>query len=318
MRLAVLDDYQGVCDAYADWSEVDRRVERVVFRDHVADAAALRERLAPFELVATMRERTPFPAELLAGLPRLRLLTTTGMRNRAFDLRAAVAQGITVCGTQSTYDSTTELTVGLLLALARNLLAEHASVVAGGWQAGVGIGLRGRTLGLLGLGKIGAEVAAVCTLLGMRVIAWSPNLTHERCAAHGATLVDKARLFAEADFLSVHMVLSPRTAGIVGRDDIARMQGRAFLINTSRGALVDQAALVAALRLGAIAGAGLDVFDQEPLPPDAPIRTCPRVLLTPHIGYVTDEHYRLFFPQTVENILAFLDEAPVRPLLEAT
>jgi phosphoglycerate dehydrogenase-like enzyme len=314
----VLDDYQGVCDDYADWSVLGHRVDRVVFRDTAHDPAALAARLAPFDIIATMRERTAFPRTLLERLPNLKLLTTTGMRNRAFDLAFARARGIVVCGTASTYDSTTELTFALILALARNLVAETRSVQQGGWQVGVGIGLRGRTLGLLGLGKIGAEVAAIARLVGMRVIAWSPNLTAERCASQGVVLVDRATLFADADFVSVHMVLSPRTEGMVGRDDLARMRPTAFFINTSRGPLVDQDALVEALAGGAIAGAALDVFDQEPLAPDAPIRTCPRVLLTPHIGYVTEEHYRIFYPQTVENILAFLDGTPIRPLLEAS
>jgi phosphoglycerate dehydrogenase-like enzyme len=247
MHIAVLDDYQGVCDRYADWSILDGRITRTVFRDHEADPNRLADRLQSFDAIATMRERTPFPRTLLERLPRLRLLTTTGMRNRAFDLACARERGIVVCGTQSTYDSTSELTLGLILALARGLLIEHGSIAAGGWQVGVGMGLRGRILGLMGLGKIGAEVAALARLLGMRVIAWSPNLTPERAAPHHATLVDKATLFAEADVISIHMVLSPRTLRIVGREDIARMKPSAFLVNTSRGPLIDEAALVDAL-----------------------------------------------------------------------
>lgn len=318
MRLAVLDDYQRVAHRYACWSELRARVELTVFHDTLHDLDALAARLEPFDIIATMRERTPFPHALLERLPNLKLLTTTGMRNRAFDLVTARARGIAVCGTQSTYDSTTELTFGLILALARNLVDEHLSVRSGGWQVGVGMGLRGRTLGLVGLGKIGAEVAALARLIGMQVIAWSPNLTAERCAPHGVALAGRAELFERADVISLHMVLSPRTEGLIGRDDFARMKPGAFFVNTSRGPLIDQAALVEALTAGRLAGAGLDVFDAEPLAPDAPIRSCPRLLMTPHIGYVTDEHYRLFYTQTVENILAFLDGTPVRPLLDAS
>ena len=318
MRLAVLDDYQRVARRYASWSALEQRVELTVFHDTLHDLDALVARLEPFDIIATMRERTPFPRALLERLPNLKLLTTTGMRNRAFDLETARARGIIISGTQSTYDSTTELTFGLILAFARDLVGEHLSVRGGGWQVGVGVGLRGRALGLVGLGKIGLEVAALARLIGMEVIAWSPNLTAERCTPHGVALAGRAELFERADVVSLHMVLSPRTEGLIGHDDFARMKPSAFFVNTSRGPLIDQAALVEALRAGRLAGAGLDVFDEEPLSPDAPIRSCPRLLMTPHIGYVTDEHYRMFYTQTVENILAFLDGTPIRPLLDAS
>ena len=309
-RLAVLDDYQHAADRYADWQPLAGRAEVTVFHDTPPDLAALVQRLLPFDMIATMRERTPFPAALVAQLPRLRFLATTGMRNRAFDLDALERRGIPVSGTESDYDSTTELTWALLLALARRVVQEHASLRAGGWQTGVGTNLRGRTLGLLGLGKIGAQVAAVGRLFGMRVIAWSENLAEARCAELGVHRVGKAALFAEADFLSVHMVLSERTRHLVGAADLARMRPSAYFINTSRGGLVDEAALVDCLQRGAIAGAALDVFEQEPLPAAHPLRGMDRVLLTPHVGYVTEDNYRIYFVQTVENVVAFLTAPP--------
>jgi phosphoglycerate dehydrogenase-like enzyme len=316
-RVAVLDDYQSVARRYGDWSGLESRADVTVFHDTQADLDALVKRLAPFDIIATMRERTPFSRGLVERLPRLKLLATTGMHNRSFDLAALHERGVFVSGTPSTYNTTTELTWCLLLALARRLVAENRSMHQGGWQTSIGLGLRHHVLGLVGLGKIGAEVAGVARQFGMPVIAWSRNLTQERCAAFGATLVDKATLFATADFISVHMVLSEQTRRLVGAADIARMKRTAYLVNTSRGALVDEAALLDALESGAIAGAGLDTFEQEPLPPHHRLRHLENALLTPHLGYVTDDAYRTYFSHTVENILAFLDGTPLRPLHEA-
>ena len=317
-RLAVLDDYQHAAERYGDWRPLAGRADVTVFHDTPPDMSALVARLLPFDLIATMRERTPFTAALLGQLPNLRFLATTGMRNRAFDLDALEARGIPVSGTESDYDSTTELTWALLLGLARRVVQEDASLRAGGWQTGVGVNVRGRTLGLVGLGKIGAQVAAVGRLFGMRVIGWSENLTEARCAELGVQRVSKEALFAEADFLSVHMVLSERTRHMVAAAELALMRPTAFFINTSRGGLVDEAALVACLERGGIAGAALDVFEHEPLPVAHKLRGMDRVLLTPHVGYVTEDNYRLYFAQTVENVVAFLDGAPVRPLLRAS
>jgi phosphoglycerate dehydrogenase-like enzyme len=317
-RIAVLDDYQDVARQYADWSAVDGRADVSVFHDTLADLDPLVARLAPFEIIATMRERTPFPRALVERLPRLRLLTTTGMQNRSFDLPALRQHGVWVSGTPSSYDTTSELTWCLILALARRILQEDRSMRTGGWQTTVGQGLRQKVLGLVGLGRIGATVAAVARQFGMTVIAWSPNLTPDRCAEAGVTHVDRAGLFASADFISIHMVLSDRTRGLVGAEDIARMKPSAYLVNTSRGPLVDEAALVAALEQHRIAGAGLDTFDQEPLPPGHRLRQLDNALLTPHLGYVADDTYKVFYRSTVENIVAFLDGAPIRPLHEAS
>ena len=312
MRVAVLDDYQGVARTSADWSPLDGRAEVTVFSDHLDDADALIARLLPFDVVCVMRERTPLPAAIIDRLPRLKLICSTAARNASIDVAAAAARGIPVCNTGYTSHGAAELTWALLLAAARHVPAEVASVRSGGWQTTVGGDLHGHTLGLVGLGRIGAMIARVGLAFGMRVIAWSQNLSPERAAEAGVEAVDKATLFATADYVSVHLVLSDRSRGVVGADDLARMKPTAWLVNTSRGPLVDEAALVDALRAGRIGGAALDVFDVEPLPPAHPLRTLPNVLATPHVGFVTRDTYAVFYRDTVENIGAWLDGAPMR------
>jgi phosphoglycerate dehydrogenase-like enzyme len=305
---AVLDDYQGVALELADWSVLSGGLEVRVLREYIGDRERLVAALGDCEIVVAMRERTVFDAELLRRLPKLRLLVTTGMRNASIDLAAAVEQGVTVCGTESSGTPPVELTWALILGLARHLTAESGALREGGpWQSTVGRDLRGATLGLLGLGKIGAKVAAVGTAFGMDVLAWSQNLTPERAAAAGARLAaDKGELVRRSDFLSVHVVLSERTRGLLGEMELRAMQPHAYLINTSRAAIVDQHALLRALREGWIAGAGLDVFETEPLPAGDPLRTLPNVLATPHLGYVTENNYRTFYTQVVEDIAAYL------------
>jgi phosphoglycerate dehydrogenase-like enzyme len=307
-RIAVLDDYQRVAHRFADWSRLDGH-EVTFFHEPLDEPARV---LEPFDVVCAMRERTPFPAELLERLPNLRLLVTTGMRNASIDLEAAARQGVTVCGTEGSWQATTELAFGLLLALARNIPQEDAAVRVGGWQTTVGAGLDGKTLGIVGLGRLGSAAARIGAAFGMRLVAWSENLTAGRAAECGAELVTKDELFATADFVTIHLVLSRRTRGLIGAHELGLMKPTAFLVNTSRGPIVDEAALLAALEAGEIAGAGLDVFDREPLPAGHPLRSAPNTVLTPHLGYVTDETYRLFYEQTVEDIEAFLAGQPVR------
>jgi phosphoglycerate dehydrogenase-like enzyme len=314
MRIAVLDDYQGVALEMADWSPVLARAEVDVFTDHVRDVDALAERLAPHEVVVVMRERTPVPEALLERLPNLRLIVSTGRRNAAVDVAAARARGIEVCGTSSLATAPAELTWALVLGLARHLPTEAAGVRAGGWQTTVGRDLHGRTLGILGLGRIGAQVAQVGTAFGMDVVAWSANLTDERAAEAGARRVDLDPLLAGSDVVSLHLVLGERTRGLLGRRELALMKPDALLVNTARAGLVDTDALVDALAAGRLGGAGLDVFDEEPLPVDHPLRGEPRALLTPHLGYVTADVYRTFFTGVVEDILAFWGGTPLRPL----
>jgi phosphoglycerate dehydrogenase-like enzyme len=313
MRAAVLDDYQCVARDYGDWDSLDG-VEVIVFTDHLSDEAALAERLAPFEIVVAMRERTPFRRSLFERLPALQLLVTTGARNASIDLAAAQAHGVTVCGTGYVSPPTSELTWALILALARHVPEEDANVRAGGWQTTVGADLAGRTLGVLGLGRLGRRVATIAQAFEMDVIAWSPNLTAERAAEAGAELVSKADLFGRADFLSVHIVLSDRRRGFVGAPELALMKPTAYLVNTSRGPIVDQAALLDALHAGRIAGAALDVYEPEPLPDDHPLRRAPRTVLTPHIGYVTAGTYEIFYRDAVADIAAWRAGAPLRVL----
>jgi phosphoglycerate dehydrogenase-like enzyme len=313
MRAAVLDDYQCVARDYGDWDSLDG-VEVIVFTDHLSDEAALAERLAPFEIVVAMRERTPFRRSLFERLPALQLLVTTGARNASIDLAAAQAHGVTVCGTGYVSPPTSELTWALILALARHVPEEDANVRAGGWQTTVGADLAGRTLGVLGLGRLGRRVATIAQAFEMDVIAWSPNLTAERAAEAGAELVSKADLFGRADFLSVHIVLSDRSRGLVGAPELALMKPTAYLVNTSRGPIVDQAALLDALHAGRIAGAALDVYEPEPLPDDHPLRRAPRTVLTPHIGYVTAGTYEIFYRDAVADIAAWRAGAPLRVL----
>ncbi|MFJ5835994.1 D-2-hydroxyacid dehydrogenase family protein [Streptomyces shenzhenensis] len=316
LRCAVLDDFQGVAVESADWSELADRVEVVPLREHLADEDALAAALTDFDIVVTLRERVPFPGSLLARLPRLRLLVASGMRNSVIDYAAAEAHGVTVCGTASSSTPPVELTWALLLGLARGIVEEsHALRTGGPWQSTVGADLHGRTLGLLGLGRIGSQVARVGLAFGMRVTAWSQNLTRERAEEVGVEpVLAKEDLLAGSDFVSVHLALGERTRGLLGPAELALMKPTAYLINTSRAAIVDQEALLAALREGRIAGAGVDVFDIEPLPAGHPMRTAPRLLATPHLGYVSRANYATYYGQAVEDIQAYLAGAPVRRL----
>jgi len=312
VRVAILDDYQHVALQMADWSALPAGVEVQVFSDHLKDQDALVERLKNFEVVMAMRERTPFPRSLLERLPTLRLLTTTGMRNAAIDLQAATDRSVVVCGTGGVLSPTAELTWGLILALLRYIPREDQATRAGQWQVSTGIGVQGKILGVIGLGNLGSQVATVGKAFQMPIIAWSQNLTAERAAQVGATLVSKDELLSRSDIVTIHLVLSERTRGLLGARELALMKPTSYLVNTSRGPIVDEQALVAALQKKTIAGAALDVFDEEPLPLDHPLRHLENTVITPHLGYVTIETYRIFFDQTVENIRAFLNGAPVR------
>ncbi|MFC6065706.1 D-2-hydroxyacid dehydrogenase family protein [Streptomyces ochraceiscleroticus] len=316
LRCAVLDDYQGVALSMADWSAVAGDVDVRVVREYIGDHERLAEAVGDCEILVVMRERTPFPEELFAQLPRLRLLITSGMRNAAIDLEAAARHGVTVCGTASNSEPPVELTWALLLGLARGLVPENTALREGGpWQSTVGADLYGQRLGLLGLGKTGARVAAVGQAFGMDVVAWSRNLTDERAGAAGVRrLHTKEELLESSDFVSVHLVLGESTRGLLGAAELRRMRPTAYLVNTSRAAIVDQDALAEALRGGWIAGAGVDVFDEEPLPAGHPYRSLPNLLATPHLGYVTRRNYEGYFQQAVEDIAAFVAGAPVRQL----
>ncbi|WP_028061808.1 D-2-hydroxyacid dehydrogenase family protein [Candidatus Solirubrobacter pratensis] len=306
MRVAILDDYQGVALQFADWSGL----ELTAFTDHVASDDALAERLAAYEAVVAMRERTPFTAARLARLPQLRLLVTTGMANASIDLDAARRHGVTVCGTGGLASPTAELTWGLILALARRIPAEDAAVRAGGWQHTIGPELAGRTLGVIGHGRLGSRVAAIGRAFEMRILTWSQNLRE----AEGATVVSKDELLERSDVVSIHLRLSERSRGLIGAPELARMKPTALLINTSRGPIVDEAALLQALRAGTIGGAGLDVYDTEPLPAGHPLRSAPNTVLTPHIGYVSTGTYERFYADAAEDVRAFAAGAPVRVL----
>ncbi|MYQ49517.1 D-2-hydroxyacid dehydrogenase family protein [Streptomyces sp. SID4985] len=316
LRCAVLDDFQGVATEVADWSGLEGRVEVVTFREHVGDEDALAAALADFDIVVTLRERVPFPGSLIARLPRLKLLIASGMRNSVIDYAAAQAHGVTVCGTGSSSTPPVEMTWALLLGLARGVVQESTALRHNGpWQSTLGADLQGARLGLLGLGKIGSRVARIALAFGMRVSAWSQNLTAERAAEVGVELAaSKEELLADSDFVSVHLALGDRTRGLLGAPEFALMKPTAHLVNTSRAAIVDQDALLAALREGRIAGAGVDVFDVEPLPADHPMRTAPRLLATPHLGYVSRANYATYYGQAVEDIEAYLAGAPVRRL----
>jgi phosphoglycerate dehydrogenase-like enzyme len=311
-RIAVLDDYQYVAEEFTDWSAVAEPVEVVEFHDHIADDDALVARLQPFDVVIAMRERTPFPRRVLEGLPNLKLLVTTGARNASIDVAAANEYGVTVCGTGAHAPGTAELTWGLILAVARNIPAEDAAVRSGGWQHTMGMDLAGATLGVIGLGRLGERVARIGQAFGMDVIAWSQNLTEERAAQVGVRRVEKDELLGTADVVTIHLQLSDRTRGLIGTPELRRMKITSILVNTSRGPIVDEEALVEALRLGRIRGAGLDVFDQEPLPAVHPLREVRRAVLTPHLGYVTWKTYFVFYRDAVEDVAAFLAGAPVR------
>ncbi|MFD8797897.1 D-2-hydroxyacid dehydrogenase family protein [Streptomyces atroolivaceus] len=316
LRCAVLDDYQSVAATAADWSPVAGDIEVVSFAEHCATEDELAVRLAEFDMVVTLRERVPFPATLIERLPRLRLIVASGMRNTSIDYAAAERHGVTVCGTASTATPPVELTWALLLGLARGLVDEANALRNGGpWQSTVGADLHGRTLGILGLGKIGSRVAAVGRAFGMDVVAWSENLTPERAEQAGARLAaSKEELLGAGDFVSVHLVLSERTRGLLGAKELGLMRPGSYLVNTSRAAIVDQDALLDALRRGAIAGAGVDVFDVEPLPADHPMRSAPRLLATPHLGYVSQANYAAYYGDAVEDIRTYLDGRPVRRL----
>ncbi|OKI60589.1 D-2-hydroxyacid dehydrogenase family protein [Streptomyces sp. MJM1172] len=316
LRCAVLDDFQQAATTLADWAPVADRVEVVTFPDHLTGEDELAARLAAFDIVVTLRERVPFPAGLLDRLPRLRLLVASGMRNSVIDYAAAARAGVTVCGTGSSSTPPVELTWALLLGLARGIVAENTALrERGPWQSTVGTDLHGSRLGLLGLGKIGGRVARIGLAFGMDVVAWSQNLTDERCAEVGVTrAASKEELLAGSDFVSVHLALGERTRGLIGAAELDLMRPGAYLVNTSRAAIVDQEALLRALREGRIAGAGVDVFDSEPLPADHPMRSAPRLLATPHLGYVTRDNYATYYGQAVEDIKAFLDGEPVRVL----
>jgi phosphoglycerate dehydrogenase-like enzyme len=311
-EVAILDDYQGAALQLADWQSLHPQARISAVDTHIADFEALTTRLHGCDAVVAMRERTPFPAALFTRLPNLKLLVTSGMRNSAIDLEAASKHGVTVCGTDMLPYPTAELTWGLILAFARNIAREDRAMREGKWQTTIGTGLKGKTLGLLGLGRLGAQVAAIGKAFGMEIIAWSQNLTAERAASAGAQLVDKEALFAAADVVSIHLVLGERTRGLVKAADLARMKPSAFLVNTSRGPIVDEQALIAALESRRIAGAAIDVYDHEPLPAEHPLRRLANTVLTPHLGYVTTENYRLAYGQAVEAIRAYLAGTPIR------
>ncbi len=318
-RIAVLDDYQGVARSYGPWHDLPPDTEVVVFTEPIEDVDELVRALEPFDVVAAMRGRTRFGRDVLERLPNLRLLVTTGMRNASIDVGAASELGVTVCGTASGSPAdelapTAELTWGLILAVTRNIVREDRNVRDGGWQDTVGIELSGRRLGVVGLGRLGRQVAGVGKVLGMDTVAWSQNLTEEQADPTGVRAVGKRELFETSDVVTIHVQLSSRTRGLVGAADLERMHPGAYLVNTSRGPVVDEAALRSALHEGRIAGAGLDVFDREPLPVDDPWRTTPRTVLTPHIGYVTRRTYETFYTETVEDIIAYLAGSPTRVL----
>lgn len=311
-RIAILDDYQNVAEEMADWSVFPADVQVQAFPDHLADEDALVQRLAVFDVVVGMRERTPFPRSLLERLPGLKLLVTTGMANAAFDMEAATDMGIVVSGTEGSSATTGELTWGLIIAAMRRIPREDKETRAGAWQTTIGPGLAGKTLGVVGLGRIGSQVASFGRAFQMRVIAWSQNLTQERAAECGVSLVTKEELLSQADVVTIHLRLSQRTRGLIGAEDLAMMKPSAYLVNTSRGPIVDEGALIDALRSGTIAGAALDVFDVEPLPLEHPLRSMDNTVITPHLGYVTTDSYRNMFGQAVEDIRAFLGGQPMR------
>ncbi|MCH7542756.1 MAG: D-2-hydroxyacid dehydrogenase family protein [Proteobacteria bacterium] len=313
-RIAILDDFQNVALEVADWSAVAERADIDVFNDHLADADAVAERLRDFDIVVIMRERTPFPAALIGNLPNLRLLVTTGMRNLSIDLDAATARGVIVSGTESVGYTPAELTWALILALMRDIPREDRATREGRWQTALGRAINGRVLGVIGLGKIGARVAAVGKAFEMDVIAWSQNLTGERCAEVGVRQVGFEELLTTSDVITIHTVLSDRTRGLIGAGELAKMKPTATLVNTSRGPVIEEAALITALKDGTIAGAGLDVYDVEPLPLDHPLRGLENTVITPHLGYVTDDNYRVYFDHAVDDIGAYLDGGPVRVL----
>jgi phosphoglycerate dehydrogenase-like enzyme len=314
MRIAILDDYQNAALAAADWNSLGKSVQVKVFNKHIKGEAAVAKALKGFDVVVGMRERTPFPKSLINKLPDLKLLITTGMRNLSFDLAAAKARGVVVCGTQMLGYPAAEHAAALILALYKKIPAEDRAMKRGGWQAAPSEGMNGKTLGILGLGKLGGRVAKVGQALDMNVVAWSKNLTPARCAELGVGYVDKQALFKTADVVSIHLVLSDRTRGLVGARELGWMKPTAYLVNTSRGPIVDEKALIKALRAGRIAGAGLDVYDVEPLPKTHALRKLRNVVLTGHTGFVVKELYAVAYGEALENVKAWMKGKPVRVL----
>ena len=313
VRAAILDDYQNVAMAFADWSRIAKDVEIKVFNKPFGSQDEAIKALQGFAVVVGMRERTPFPRKVVEALPDLKLLITTGARNNSFDMKACAERGVTVCGTGAAGSPTTGIAFGLMLELTRRIGFENARLKAGApWQTTIGRDLEGLTLGILGLGKLGQRSAAVGKAFGMKTITWSQNLTEEKAKASGADYVSKDDLFRNADLVTIHLVLSDRSRGLVGTKELGLMKKSAYLINTSRGPIVDEKALIAVLQSKSIAGAGLDVFDIEPLPLDHPFRKMDNVVITPHLGYVSEQNYRKYFPDIVEDIRAWLDGKPVR------
>jgi len=313
LRCAILDDYQNAALKMADWSQLADRVDVTVFNAPFENAAAAIAALQDFEIVCAMRERTPFGADVLNALPNLKLLMTSGMRNASFDLETARARGVVVCGTGAVGNPTAGLAIGLMLELTRKIGFENARMKAGEpWQVTLGEDIEGKTLGVIGLGKLGSHVAGIARAMGMKTIAWSTNLTPEAAEKAGATHVTKDELFATADIITIHLVLSARSRGLVSRVDLLRMKPTSYLINTARGPIVDEAALLEILQARKIAGAGLDTYSHEPLPVDHPLRKLDNVVLTPHLGYVTKENYARYYKEMIENITAWFNGAPVR------
>jgi phosphoglycerate dehydrogenase-like enzyme len=313
-KIAILDDYQDVALKLADWKTLPVNTQLTVFNDHLDNPSDIAQRLNDFQIVCAMRERTHFQKDLLDKLPNLRLLITTGMRNAAIDTKYASMLGITVCGTDGLGYPTAELTWGLIISLARNIHHEHLAIKQDSWQTTLGIGLKGKTLGIIGLGNLGSQVSKIANAFGMNVIAWSQNLTSRIAEERMATLVTMEDLLTQSDFLTIHTILSERTRGLISKREIEMMKPTSFLINTSRGPIVKEDDLLDALSNNMISGAGLDVFDNEPLTSGHPLITLPNVLLTPHIGYVTKEGYEIYYSQTVECISKFLEGSPVRVL----
>ena len=315
LRCAILDDYLNLALDVANWPKISDRVDVTVFNRHFRSQDAAAGALKDFEIICAMRERTPFPRALFAELPKLKLLLTSGMRNAAIDMEAAKERGVVVCGTQWSQDPTAALTMGLILELTRGIGAENARMHAGElWQTFPGIEIEGKTLGVVGLGKLGTKVSGLAKGFGMKVIAWSPNLTPDRCKEVGVAYASKEELFATADVITIHVVLSQRSRGLVGREDLARMKPTAYLVNTSRGPIVDEQALMETMQRKKIAGAGVDVFSVEPLPIDHPFRRLDNMVLTPHLGYVSVDSLRAHYGQMVDTIEAWLKGEPPRRL----
>jgi D-3-phosphoglycerate dehydrogenase len=312
-RCAILDDYQNVVLNVTDWSKVAGDLDIKVFNEHLGGPDNVVKALQGFNIVCAMRERTPFPRAVIEKLPDLKLLITTGLRNASIDVAAAKERGVVVCGTPSVGNPTSGIAIGLMLELTRRIGYENTRMKAGvPWQSTIGMDLDGLTLGVLGLGKLGTRTANIAKAFGMKVIAWSQNLTPEKCKEAGVEYASKEDLFRQADFITIHVVLSQRSRGLVGAKEIALMKPSAYIINTSRGPIIDEAAMLAALRDKKIGGAGLDTFDVEPLPVDHPLRKLDNVVLTPHLGYVATQNYRAYFAGVVDDIRAFIDGKPVR------